>query len=257
MSYCQELCAEGSRGALLYPEPILEGHALHDLGPVMRSPQPLPPLGRTLLQFEHHREHCDPGEASARLIGACAHGGKRRCDRLGRANVAPGLSGAIIEGPYHRAILGQALGRLGILRFLGGDAQGQRQSRPLALWGHPDRLQAVLGLRLQVLGQFVSDLDRLRHPTPLPTRLPVHWAQCLPAPQCPIPNGPGWRLPKSAAFEVQQERLPGLRTLAVAIPESDERCVACRVRTNNDENAMPRVIEPGVTIHAIDPEVML
>jgi hypothetical protein len=37
-SYCQELCTEGSCGVLFDPEPILEGHALHDLWQVMRSP---------------------------------------------------------------------------------------------------------------------------------------------------------------------------------------------------------------------------
>jgi hypothetical protein len=38
LSYCQELCTEGSCGVLFDPEPILEGHALHDLWQVMRSP---------------------------------------------------------------------------------------------------------------------------------------------------------------------------------------------------------------------------
>jgi hypothetical protein len=37
-SYCQELCIESSRGVLFDPEPILEGHAVHDLCQVMRGP---------------------------------------------------------------------------------------------------------------------------------------------------------------------------------------------------------------------------
>ena len=36
-SYCQELCMQGSRGVLFYPDAILEAHAVHDLRQVMRG----------------------------------------------------------------------------------------------------------------------------------------------------------------------------------------------------------------------------
>jgi hypothetical protein len=37
-SYCQELCTQGSRGVLRYPEAVLEGHAVHDLRQILRGP---------------------------------------------------------------------------------------------------------------------------------------------------------------------------------------------------------------------------
>ena len=115
----------------------------------------MPPLGGTLIQVEHHCQHGDAGEAAAGLVGPCAHGGKRRFDRIGRANVASVLGREIIKCQDHLAILGQALGRLGILRFIDGNEQVKGHLRPLPVWRHPDRLEALFGLRLEVLGQFV------------------------------------------------------------------------------------------------------
>ena len=37
-SYCQELCMQGSRGVLSYPDAVLKGHAVHDLRQIMRGP---------------------------------------------------------------------------------------------------------------------------------------------------------------------------------------------------------------------------
>ena len=37
-SYCQELCTQGSGGVLFHPNAILEDHAVHDLGEIMRGP---------------------------------------------------------------------------------------------------------------------------------------------------------------------------------------------------------------------------
>src|SRR5215471_1333431 len=93
------------------------------------------------------------------------------------------------------------------------------------------------------------------HPTPLPPRLPIHMAQRLPEPQRPIPNGQGGGLGESAAFEVQQELFPRLLALAVAVPESDKLFVACRISPNNDEDAMPRCLKPGLEVHPIDPAI--
>ena len=65
------------------------------------------------------------------------------------------LGREIIKCQEHLAILGQALGRLGILRFIDGNEQVKGHLRPLPVWRHPDRLEALFGLRLEVLGQFV------------------------------------------------------------------------------------------------------
>jgi len=85
-----------------------------------------------------------------------------------------------------------AFGRLSILRLIGGHAQIKGPLSPLAVWGQPDRLETLLGLRLEALRQLVALVGRLRHPTPLPTRRSIPLAQRFPNPQRPLPNGQGW-----------------------------------------------------------------
>src|SRR5262249_44578654 len=99
MSYCQELWMESACGVLGSSKPILKDQALHDLWEIMRSPSPMPSLGGPLRPLAHQRDPRDPGEAAAGLGGSGAHGGTRCCDRRGRAQVAPGLSREIVQGP--------------------------------------------------------------------------------------------------------------------------------------------------------------
>jgi hypothetical protein len=151
--------------------------------------------------------------------------------------------------------LGHALRRLGILRFIGGNEQVKGHRRPLAVGRHPDRLEALFGLRLEVFGQLVQHIGRLMHPTPLPAGLPVHLTERLPKSQYPIPNSQGWRLREPAAFEVEEQFFPGLRALAVAIPEPDEFFLAREIGADNDENTMACCLKPGLQVHAVDPEI--
>ena len=132
----------------------------------------------------------DAREASSGLVGTCAHGDKRRCDRMGCPTMPPVLGRKIVKRSQHLTVLGQALSRLRILPFIGGDEEVKRYRGTLAVGRHPDGLQALLGLRLQVFGQCVEHVGRLLHPTQLPTRRAVHVAQRLPATPCPIPQGP-------------------------------------------------------------------
>ena len=60
----------GSRGVLFDPEALLEEDAVHDLRQVRRSPSPMPPLRGTLIQFAHHGQHGDAGEAAACFVRA-------------------------------------------------------------------------------------------------------------------------------------------------------------------------------------------
>src|SRR5688572_19136782 len=126
---------------------------------------------------------------------------------------------------------------------------------PLAVGRQPARLEALLGLRLEVFGQLVQHIGRLMHPTPLPAGLPVHLAECLPKSQCPIPNSQGGRLREPTAFEVQQELFPGLLALVVAIPEPNEFFLAREIGANNDEKTMACCLQPGLQVHAVDPEI--
>src|SRR5262249_4730531 len=109
--------------------------------------------------------------------------------------------------------LSQALGGLGILRFIGRNAPLKSQLGTLALGRQPDGLQALWGLRLEVCGPFVEPVGRLMHPTPLAAARAIHLAQRVPSPQRTIPNSPGWSVLQAATCEVQAEGLPGLRAL--------------------------------------------
>ena len=142
-----------SRGVLLHAKPIFEDHALHDFCQVMGAPSPMPPLRGTLRQFAHHRQHRDTGETAVRLGRASAHGSKRRFHRLSRAHWVPVLGRASIKRQELLAVLDQTLGRLGRLRFIRGNAHGKGPLRPLAVGRHPERLQALCGLRLHCSGR--------------------------------------------------------------------------------------------------------
>src|SRR4029453_12188847 len=93
------------------------------------------------------------------------------------------------------------------------------------------------------------------HPTPLPAGLPIHLAQGLPKPQRPSANGQGWRVLQPVTLEVEQKVFPGLLTLSTTIPEPDEFFVALGISTNNDEETMPRVLQAGLEVDPIDPEI--
>src|SRR5262249_2659638 len=146
-------------------------------------------------------------------------------------------------------------GRLGILRPIGGNEQIKGQLSPLAVWGHPDRLATLFGLRLAVLRQFVEHVGRLMHPTPLPARLAIHLAQRLPKTPRPIPNGQGGPVLQPVTLEVEQKFFPGLLALAGAIPAAHEFFLAAGVSTNNDEETMARFFKAGLEVDAVHPEI--
>src|SRR5215216_3360899 len=93
------------------------------------------------------------------------------------------------------------------------------------------------------------------HPTPLPARLPIDLAERLPKPQRPIANGQSWPLREPTALEVEEQVLPGLLALSVAIPKAYEFFLATGVSTNNHQQTMPRFLQAGLQVHAIDPEI--
>src|SRR4029450_6761768 len=90
---------------------------------------------------------------------------------------------------------------------------------------------------------------------PLPARLPIDLAECFPKPHRPIANGQSWPLRQPSALEVEEQVLPGRLALQVAIPEAQQFFLATGVSTNNDQNTMPRFLQPGLQVHAINPEI--
>ena len=163
--------------------------------------------------------------------------------------------GKIVKRQEDRAILGQALGGLGILGLIRSHAEVKRHLGTLAVGRQPDGLEALFGLRLEVLRQFVKAVGRLMHPTPLAARLAIHVAQRCPKPHRAIPNGQGGAVLQPAAFEVAQEVFPGLCARAVAIPEADAFFVATRGSPNEDEETVPCFLQARRKVYPVDPDI--
>jgi hypothetical protein len=60
---------------------------------------------------------------------------------------------------------------------------------------------------------------------------------------------------QATALEIPQELLPGRLALPVAIPEAHQFFLALSISTNQHQNTMPRILQPGLQVHAIDPEI--
>ena len=60
---------------------------------------------------------------------------------------------------------------------------------------------------------------------------------------------------KPASLQVEEELLPGLRTFAHAIDQADKLLLALGRGTNDDQQALRVVLEPGLHVDAVDPEV--
>ena len=58
-----------------------------------------------------------------------------------------------------------------------------------------------------------------------------------------------------APLQVEQQLLPGLRALAHAVDQADQLLVAFGGRADDDEQALRIVLEPGLHVDAVGPEV--
>ena len=88
-------------------------HVGQELGAIEEPPF----LGRGLHQFEDHREASHAGAVALGSPMSQPDGGECAFDGVGGAQVNPVLGREVVEGQEHGAILGQALGRLGIFRL--------------------------------------------------------------------------------------------------------------------------------------------
>ena len=89
----------------------------------------------------------------------------------------------------------------------------------------------------------------------MPARLPVHLAQGFPQAEGTIPNGQRGPVLQPAAFEVEQQFFPGLRTFPIAIPEPNQFFLATWVGPNNDEDAVAGGLQSGLEVHAVNLEI--
>ena len=206
-------------------------------------------------ELEDHGERGLVGETSLGAHCAVADRRERAFDEVGRAQMLPVLGGEVVEGEQRVAILDQALDRLVVFDAPGFDEGVERGERILLGLGHPNLLQRPLGFRLLALGQLVQDVGGLVHPAALAARLRPHFLDRLPEAERAVGDRELGRHRKPAPFEVEEQFPPGLRALAHAVDEADKFLLAFGRGADDDQQALRGVLEPGLHVDAVDPEV--
>jgi len=103
----------------------------------------------------------------------------------------------------------------------GLDKDIERRECILLGLGHPNLLQGPLGFRLLALRQLVQHIGGLVHPAALAATLRPHFLDRLPKAERAVGDRELGRYRESAALQVEQQVLPGLRTLAHTVDQAD------------------------------------
>ena len=74
-------------------------------------------------------------------------------------------------------------------------------------------------------------------------------------PSAPSATGEFRRHGKPTPFQIKEQLLPGLRTLAHAVDQANELLLTLRRYTNDDQQALRIVLEAGLHVDAVDPEI--
>jgi hypothetical protein len=80
-------------------------------------------------------------------------------------------------------------------------------------------------------------------------------AQRLPEPEISVTDRELRADLEPAVAEIDQQLTPRLLALAVAVGEPDQLLAPQLVGADRDQDALARLIEPGVEVDAVDPEV--
>src|SRR3981081_1079008 len=167
----------------------------------------------------------------------------------------PVLSREVVEGKQRVAILDQALDSLVVFDALGFDEGVERGECILLGLGHPDLLERTLGLRLLALGQLVQDIGGLVHPTALAAHPRPHLLDRLPEAEGAVGDRELGSHRKLPPVEVEEELFPRLRALAHAVDEPDKFLFAFGRSADDHQQALRGLLEPGLHMDAVDPEV--
>jgi site-specific DNA recombinase len=93
------------------------------------------------------------------------------------------------------------------------------------------------------------------HPaTLLPRRVP-HLTHRLPEPQRPVPDRQGGLDFQATGLAVQEQLLPRLLALPVAVGDGDQLLLPLGGRPHQDEDALPPPLQAAVEVHAVGPHV--
>src|SRR5262249_19760684 len=98
-----------------------------------------------------------------------------------------------------------------------------RMPRAHPPWSRPS---SPLGFRLLALRQLVQHIGGLVHPAALAAGLGPHFLDRLPEAERDVGDRKLGPNRKSASLEVKEEFLPGLRTFANAVDQTDELLLA-------------------------------
>ena len=151
-----------------------------------------------------------------------ANRGERRFDRVRCAEVSPLRGREVVEAQQHVAILPQTLARSRILGIVLGQEVIERVARCLACLGLPDIVQVALGPRLHTLREFAQYVARLVEPAALLGCLAKDFAQGGPEAECSVTHRQLRCHRQSTLLHVQEQFLPALGTLTVAVLEGDQ-----------------------------------
>jgi hypothetical protein len=180
---------------------------------------------------------------------------KRLVDLIRRTQVFPELGWEVVEGEERIAILDEAFGRFLVFDAPSLDEGIERPKRILLGFRHPDLLQRALGFRLLALRQLVQHVGGLVHPAALAAGLRPYFLDRLPEAERAVGDREIGRHRKSAPLQVEQQLLPGLRTLAQAVDQTDQLLLALGRGADDNQQALRGVLEPSLYMDAIGPEV--
>src|ERR1700730_668362 len=167
----------------------------------------------------------------------------------------PVLSREVVEGKQRVAILDQALDSLVVFDAPGFDEGVERGECILLGLGHPNLLERTLGLRLLALGQLVQDIGGLVHPTALAAGPRPPPPDRLPEAEGAVGDRELGSHRKPPPFAVEEELFPRLRALAHAVDEPDKFLFAFGRGADDHQQALRGLLEPGLHMDAVDPEV--
>ena len=120
---------------------------------------------------------------------------------------------------------------------------------------NPDVLEMGFRFALKALGQLVEHVGGLVNPTALLAGLAVDLAERRPEAECAVAHGEfRWNL-QPPTFEIQEQFQPGLCALPVAVTQAYDILVAHLVGPDDHQKALPVMIEAGLEVDAVDPEI--
>lgn len=135
---------------------------------------------RAQIQFKGHGEHGVASPTPPRFVRPQPHRRKGRFHLVRRVDMDPVFRRKIVERQQPLAVLGQAIGRLGIFALVRHHKQVKGHLGLGTIRHLPDGLEPLLSLGLHALRQFVQNIGRFVHLTPLLARLTIDLAQGFP-----------------------------------------------------------------------------